>query len=146
MLEPYAPKLENLFNHDKEVIPLFGNLINKQQGLILVTGPTGSGKSTTIASLLQHRLDNQGGTLLTIEDPVEFYFDSTNESSVVLQRNVGIDTESFGSGLRAGLRQHPNIILVGEMRDKTSILEALQAAQTGHLVVATLHTNSAKEP
>ena len=145
VLEPVAPDLKELFRHDQAIIPIFEQLLTKPEGLVLVTGPTGSGKSTTIAAMLQHRLDVSGGSLITLEQPVEFFFQERNAGTSVIQREVGRDTESFESGLRAALREAPNLLLVGEMRDKESVEGALQAAQTGHLVVATLHTNSAKD-
>jgi twitching motility protein PilT len=145
VLEPVAPRLEDLFSHDTDIIPIFESIFKRKEGLILVTGPTGSGKSTTIAAMIQHHLDARGGSLVTLEEPVEFYFQETNPRTSVIQREVGKDTESFETGLRAALREAPNILLVGEMRDKASVEGALQAAQTGHLVVATLHTNSAKD-
>jgi twitching motility protein PilT len=110
-------------------------------GLVLVTGPTGSGKSTTLASILDVINASQKGHIITIEDPVEFRHSS--KSSVVSQREVGRDTRSFLSALRASLREDPDVILVGELRDLETIQLALTAAETGHLVFGTLHTNSA---
>lgn len=110
-------------------------------GLVLVTGPTGSGKSTTLASILDVINSSQRGHIITIEDPIEFKHSS--KSSVVSQREVGRDTKSFLSALRASLREDPDVILVGELRDLETIQLALTAAETGHLVFGTLHTNSA---
>lgn len=110
-------------------------------GLVLVTGPTGSGKSTTLASILDVINTSQKGHIITIEDPIEFRH--TSKSSVVSQREVGRDTKSFLSALRASLREDPDVILVGELRDLETIQLALTAAETGHLVFGTLHTNSA---
>jgi len=110
-------------------------------GLVLVTGPTGSGKSTTLASILDVINASQKGHIITIEDPIEFRHSS--KSSVVSQREVGRDTKSFLSALRASLREDPDVILVGELRDLETIQLALTAAETGHLVFGTLHTNSA---
>jgi twitching motility protein PilT len=115
----------------------------KPQGLILVTGPTGSGKSTTLASMIDYINRYKAKHIITLEDPIEFVHH--HKKSIINQREVGKDTESFANGLRAALRQDPDIILVGEMRDHTTISTALTAAETGHLVLATLHTNSATQ-
>ena len=111
------------------------------KGLVLVTGGTGSGKSTTLAALVDHINRTQRGHILTIEDPIEFVHQS--QKSLVNQREVGRHTESFASALKAALREDPDVIMVGEMRDLETIELALTAAETGHLVFATLHTNSA---
>jgi twitching motility protein PilT len=121
--------------------PILKELIKKDCGLILVTGATGSGKSTTLASMLHEINITQRRHIITIEDPVEFVH--TNKKSLFSQRNVGTDTKSFQTALRHALRQDPDIILIGEMRDAQTIQIALSAAETGHLVFATLHTNSA---
>jgi twitching motility protein PilT len=112
-------------------------------GLVLITGPTGSGKSTTLAALLNEINGSRKGHIVTIEDPVEFVHE--HGKSVVTQREVGRDTRSFHEALRRVLRQDPDVILVGEMRDKETIAVALTAANTGHLVLASLHTRSARE-
>lgn len=117
------------------------DLIDVSEGLILVTGPTGSGKSTTLSALIHEINMNQRAHIITIEDPIEFVH--TNQQSLINQREVGNHTESFTSALRAALREDPDIILVGEMRDLETISLAITAAETGHLVFATLHTNSA---
>ncbi|HEY0319416.1 MAG TPA: type IV pilus twitching motility protein PilT [Pyrinomonadaceae bacterium] len=117
------------------------DLIDVSEGLILVTGPTGSGKSTTLAALIHEINMNQRAHIITIEDPIEFVHN--NHQSLINQREVGNHTESFTSALRAALREDPDIILVGEMRDLETISLAITAAETGHLVFATLHTNSA---
>jgi len=117
------------------------NLINVSEGLVLVTGPTGSGKSTTLASLIHTINVNQRAHIITIEDPIEFVHH--NEQSLINQREVSSHTKSFHQALRAALREDPDVILVGEMRDLETISLALTAAETGHLVLATLHTNSA---
>jgi len=109
----------------------------RQHGLILVTGPTGSGKSTTIASLVQWMNENLVRHIVTIEDPVEYQF--TSDRCHFTQRQVGRDTGTFASGLRSALRQAPDVIFVGEIRDYETALTALQASETGHLVVSTLH-------
>ncbi|MDD3013338.1 MAG: type IV pilus twitching motility protein PilT [Candidatus Gastranaerophilales bacterium] len=110
-------------------------------GLILITGPTGSGKSTTLASLLDYINQNQQKHIITIEDPIEFMH--TNKKCVFTQRQLGTDTDSFPNGMKYALRQDPDIILIGEMRDRETIINALKAAETGHLVFSTLHTNDA---
>jgi twitching motility protein PilT len=110
------------------------------QGFILVTGPTGSGKSTTLAAMIGHINDNRRSHIITIEDPIEFVF--KNRRSIVDQREVGRDTPSFASALRHSLRETPDVIMIGEMRDQDTIAAALTAAETGHLVMATLHTGS----
>ncbi len=113
------------------------------KGLILVTGPTGSGKSTSIASLINEINHRKETTIITIEDPIEYLF--RDEKSYIVQREVGVDTSSFARGLRAALREDPDIIFVGEIRDTETAMIALQAAETGHLVLSTLHTLDAKE-
>ncbi|MER2172824.1 MAG: PilT/PilU family type 4a pilus ATPase, partial [Psychrobacillus psychrodurans] len=116
-------------------------LADKPQGLILVTGPTGSGKSTTLASMIDYINITKSKHIITLEDPIEYVH--THKKSIVNQREVGSDTLSFANGLRAALRQDPDVILVGEMRDLETISTAITAAETGHLVMATLHTSSA---
>jgi twitching motility protein PilT len=112
-------------------------------GLVLITGPTGSGKSTLLAALLHHINSQREAHVLTLEDPIEFIH--TSQLSLVHQREVGRDTPDFESGLRAGLREDPDVLLVGELRDSATIKLALTAAETGHLVLATLHTASAPQ-
>jgi len=121
--------------------PVFKELIKKEKGLILVTGPTGSGKSTTLASMLHEINLTERRHIITIEDPVEFVH--KNIKSLFSQRDVGSNTNSFATALKYSLRQDPDVILIGEMRDAETISAALTAAETGHLVFATLHTNSA---
>ena len=118
-------------------------LADKPRGLVLVTGPTGSGKSTTLASLIDRINSTRHEHILTIEDPIEFLHH--HRSCIVNQREIGEDATSFSEGLRAALRQDPDVILVGEMRDLETISTALTAAETGHLVFATLHTQSAPQ-
>ena len=119
----------------------FRQLCMKTRGLILVTGPTGSGKSTTLASMIDYININRSAHIITIEDPIEYFH--AHKKSIVNQREIGQDTRSFGDALRAALRQDPDIIQVGEMRDLVTISTALTAAETGHLVLSTLHTNNA---
>jgi twitching motility protein PilT len=118
--------------------PVLHTLTEKPRGLVLVTGPTGSGKSTTLAALIDHVNRTRSEHILTIEDPIEFLH--PHRMCLVNQREVGFDTPSFAEALRAALRQDPDVILVGEMRDLETISTALTAAETGHLVFATLHT------
>ena len=118
-------------------------LLFKPRGLILVTGPTGSGKSTTLASMLDLINRERGVHIITIEDPIEFYH--TSKKSLVTQREVGDDVPSFAEAIRRALRQDPDVILVGEMRDLETISAAITAAETGHLVFGTLHTTGAAE-
>lgn len=120
---------------------IFKELIKREKGLILVTGPTGSGKSTTLAAMLNEINLNESRHIITVEDPVEFVH--TNKKALFSQRNVGSDTQSFSTALKYALRQDPDVILIGEMRDRETISAALTAAETGHLVFGTLHTNSA---
>ena len=150
----------NCFHHDRGVggafrtIPVavwtledigapssFKDIINVPRGLVLVTGPTGSGKSTTLAAMIDHINTTVAGHILTIEDPIEFVH--TSRKCLINQREVHRDTHGFNQALRSALREDPDIILVGEMRDIETIRLALTAAETGHLVFATLHTSSA---
>jgi twitching motility protein PilT len=117
--------------------------LENTKGLVLVTGPTGSGKSTSIASLINEINHRKEKTIVTIEDPIEYLF--KDEKSYIIQREVGLDTSSFARGLRAALREDPDIIFVGEIRDTETAMIALQAAESGHLVFSTLHTLDAKE-
>ncbi len=121
--------------------PIFKQLLDLPNGLILVTGPTGSGKSTTLAAMIDHINQTQACHILTIEDPIEFKHHS--KKSLINQREVHRDTHDFNAALRSSLREDPDVILVGEMRDLETIRLALTAAETGHLVMATLHTSSA---
>lgn len=130
------PTIEKL-----EMPSILYDLCEKPQGLILVTGPTGSGKSTTLAAMIHYINQKQSKHIITLEDPIEYLH--SHQKSIVNQREVGTDTLSFANGLRAALRQDPDIILVGEMRDLDTISTAITAAETGHLVLATLHTSSA---
>lgn len=118
--------------------PIIRELTTKQRGLILVTGPTGSGKSTTLASMIDHMNHSKNDHIITIEDPIEYLHKHKN--SIVNQREIGQDSNSFSAALRSALRQDPDVILVGEMRDLETISTAITAAETGHLVLSTLHT------
>ncbi|HEX5949590.1 MAG TPA: type IV pilus twitching motility protein PilT [Actinomycetota bacterium] len=118
-------------------------LSEEPRGLVLVTGPTGSGKTTTLAAMIEHLNHTRPCHIVTIEDPIEVLFD--DDTASINQREVGNDTESFLSALRAALRQDPDVILIGEMRDTETVRAALQAAETGHLVLSTLHTVDATE-
>jgi twitching motility protein PilT len=123
--------------------PVVETLAREERGLILVTGATGSGKSTTLASIIDHINTNTSKHIVTIEDPIEFLY--SNKQSIVSQREVGVDTASFGRALRRVLRQDPDVILIGEIRDQETMETALAAAETGHLVLSTLHTLNASE-
>ncbi len=121
--------------------PVFQDISDEHKGLILVTGPTGSGKSTTMAAMVDYINTEHAKHIITIEDPIEFVH--LSKRSLIKQREVGINTRKFDNALKAALREDPDIILVGEMRDRETVNTALKAAQTGHLVMGTLHTNSA---
>jgi twitching motility protein PilT len=123
--------------------PMINTMADKPRGLILVTGPTGSGKSTTLAAMVDKVNRQRKGHIITIEDPIEFIH--RHQGCMINQREVGADTQSFSAALKYALRQDPDVILIGEMRDLETIGAALTIAETGHLVLATLHTNSAAE-
>lgn len=129
--------------YDLGLPPIVEDLALSGRGLVLVTGATGSGKSSTIAAMIDHIAKNTSSHIVTLEDPIEFSF--KDRKSIVTQREVGIDTKNFAQALKYALRQDPDVILVGEMRDEETILMALSAAETGHLVLSTLHTNDAVE-
>lgn len=126
---------------DLRLPPILEKLSLEKRGLILLTGMTGSGKTTTLASMINHRNERQQGHILTIEDPIEYYHE--HKKSIVTQREVGVDTNSYSIALKNALRQRPDVILIGEIRDADVMEQALTAAETGHLCLATLHTNNA---
>ena len=128
---------------DWELPPVLEELCDMPMGLVLVTGPTGSGKSTTLAAMINRVVKTRPDHVITIEDPIEFLF--SDDLSSVAQREVGMDTISFTEALRNAMRQDPDVIMVGEMRDPETISTVLTAAETGHLVFSTLHTNSAMQ-
>ena len=123
--------------------PIVYKLLSSLQGLILVTGPTGCGKSTTLAAMINYINQNRRAHIVTLEDPIEYIFKS--EKSLIVQRQLGDDMVTFASGLKHVLRQDPNIVMIGEMRDPETIATAITLAETGHLVLATLHTYSASQ-
>jgi twitching motility protein PilU len=129
------PRLDSLGMPD-----ILSSLIMEKRGLVLVVGSTGSGKSTTIAAMLDHRNINRTGHILTVEDPIEYVF--KHKRSIVNQREIGIDTDSWGEALKNAMRQAPDCILIGEIRDRDTMTAALSYAQTGHLCLATLHANN----
>lgn len=133
-----VPTLESL-----DLPPVIRSLAEQPRGLVLVTGPTGSGKSTTLAAMIDFINRNRSEHILTIEDPIEYMY--TPEKSTIHQREVGRDVESFAAALRSALREDPDVILVGEMRDFETISAAVTAAETGHLVMSTLHTTGAAD-
>lgn len=130
------PSIESLY-----LPPVLKNFTTLNNGLVLITGPTGCGKSTTLASILDHLNQNSQKHIITLEDPIEFIH--MNKKSVFTQRQLGVDTDTFPNGLKYALRQDPDVILIGEMRDRDTINSALKAAETGHLVFSTLHTTDA---
>ncbi|QGX41570.1 PilT/PilU family type 4a pilus ATPase [Permianibacter aggregans] len=132
------PALETL-----KLPPIVKNLIMERVGLVLVCGPTGSGKSTSLASLLDYRNRRETGHILTIEDPIEFLHD--HKMSIVDQREIGVDTKSFHNALKNAMREAPDVILIGEIRDSEAMEYALNYAQTGHLVLATIHGNNCRQ-
>lgn len=132
-----------LFSLDEIGLPsITRTLLRRPRGMFLVTGPTGSGKTTTLASMINYINDNFDKHIITVEDPVEYYH--PHKKSIVVQREVGVDVPSFSEALRRALRMDPDVILVGELRDLETIESALRAAETGHLVFGTLHTSSAQ--
>ncbi|RCW72663.1 PilT/PilU family type 4a pilus ATPase [Pseudorhodoferax soli] len=129
------PTLESL-----KVPPVLADLVQRRRGLLLVVGATGAGKTTTLAAMMDHRNERQSGHILTIEEPIEFLF--KNKKSIVNQREIGTDTQSLQVALKNALRQAPDVILIGEIRDRETMSAAIAYAQTGHLCLATLHANN----
>lgn len=138
LLNNSIPTLEQL-----KMPPVLQKLADEPRGLILVTGPTGSGKSTTLSAMIDYINKNRAEHIITIEDPVEYVYESG--MSVIHQREIGVDSKSFAASLRSSLREDPDVILVGEMRDYETISAAVTAAETGHLVMSTLHTTGAAQ-
>lgn len=138
IIPTYIPSIEELHMPD-----ILKEIADKDQGLVLVTGPTGSGKSTTLASMIDYMNHRYPRHIITLEDPIEYLH--KHRYSIIDQREVGFDTSNFANGLRACLRQDPDVILVGEMRDLETISTAITAAETGHLVLGTLHTRDAAQ-
>lgn len=132
------PTLESL-----KLPSLLGDLVMEKRGLIFVVGGTGSGKSTSLAAMIGHRNTSAPGHIITIEDPVEFVHD--HKQCIITQREVGVDTDSFDIALKNTLRQHPDVILIGEIRDMSTMEHAINIAETGHLAMATLHANNANQ-
>ena len=128
---------------DLKLPPVLKDVIMYKRGLVLFVGGTGSGKSTSLAALIDHRNSNSGGHIITIEDPVEFVH--RHKKSIINQREVGVDTRSFHDALKNTLRQAPDVILIGEIRDQETMEHALQFAETGHLAISTLHANNANQ-
>jgi len=128
---------------DLGLIPVLKGIAEAPRGIVLVSGTTGCGKSTTLAAMIQHINESSRKHIVTLEDPIEFVF--TDDKSVIEQREVGLDSRSFAAGLKHVLRQDPDVIMIGEMRDATSFSAAMSAADTGHLVLSTLHTTNAAQ-
>ena len=136
LIPTQIPSIEDL-----QLPEVLKEMVTKKQGLVLVTGPTGSGKSTTLAAMIDYLNKNTSRRIITLEDPIEYMH--PHHQCMIDQREVGRDTKAFASGLRSALRQDPDVILVGELRDLETIQTAITAAETGHLVLSTLHTKSA---
>jgi len=126
---------------DLSLPPVIERIASERRGLVLVTGTTGSGKSTTLAAMVEHVNENSKRHIITLEDPIEYMFE--DNQSIIEQREIGLDTASFNRGLKSVLRQDPDIIMIGEMRDSISFQSAISAADTGHLVLSTIHTTNA---
>jgi twitching motility protein PilU len=128
---------------DLSLPKVYNELIMEKRGLILIVGPTGSGKSTSLAAMLEHRNVNGNGHIVTVEDPIEYLLE--HKQCIITQRDIGIDTYSFGIALKNALRQTPDVIVIGEIRDKETMEHAIVFAETGHLCLATLHANNANQ-
>ncbi|MFC1561616.1 PilT/PilU family type 4a pilus ATPase [candidate division KSB1 bacterium] len=136
-------KLDILSLEDLKLPPILAEMALLERGLVLVTGATGSGKSTTLAAVIDHRNSNKGGHIITIEDPLEFIH--PHKKSIVTQREVGMDTLSYKNALKSALRQAPDVMLIGEIRDRETMEAAIAFSDTGHLVFSTLHSNNANQ-
>lgn len=137
-ITPELPKLDEL-----GMPPIMKDLVMLRRGLILMVGASGSGKSTTLAAMIDHRNDHSASHIVTIEDPIEFLH--SNKKSIINQREVGLDTHSYDNALRSAMREAPDVILIGEIRDRKTMQAAIDLAGTGHLCIATLHANNAPE-
>lgn len=133
-------KIKTIF--ELNLPPKLLDLVKYNHGLILVTGPTGSGKSTTLAAMIEEINKTSSKHIITLEDPIEYLYE--NKKSIIHQREIGYDIDSFDAGLKSVLRQDPDVILLGELRDASSLMTALKASETGHMVFATLHTSDVK--
>ena len=138
MIRSRIPALDQL-----QLPKVLKDLIMRRSGLVLVVGATGSGKSTTLAAMIDHRNNNSSGHILTIEDPIEFMH--TSKRSLINQREVGIDTHSFDNALQNAMREAPDVILIGEIRDRNTMEQAIRYSETGHLCISTLHANNASQ-
>ena len=125
------------------VPPILSELMSNRRGLILMVGGTGSGKSTTLAAMINHRNENFGGHILTIEDPIEFSHKSLR--SIVNQREVGVDTKNYRAALRSAMREAPDVIMIGEIRDRETMETTMELCNTGHLAISTMHANNANQ-
>jgi twitching motility protein PilU len=137
-ITPNLPKLDEL-----GMPPILKDLVMLRRGLILMVGASGSGKSTTLAAMIAHRNEHSASHIVTIEDPIEFLH--TNKKSIINQREVGLDTHSYAAALRSAMREAPDVILIGEIRDRDTMQAAIDLAGTGHLCIATLHANNSPE-
>jgi len=138
LIKSIVPKLEELYLPD-----VLSELISRKRGLLLMVGATNSGKSTTLAAMLNYRNEHQSGHIVTIEDPIEFVH--PHKKSLVNQRELGVDTRSYEKALRSAMRESPDVILVGEIRDRETMSAALELSNTGHLAISTLHANNANQ-
>lgn len=137
-LKTHIPSIEDL-----HLPPILKELIMEKRGLVLIVGSTGSGKSTTLASMIDYRNENKSGHILTIEDPIEYTH--RHKQSIVDQREIGLDTLNYGNALRNAMREAPDVILIGEIRDRETMQHAIAYAETGHLCLSTLHANNANQ-